>query len=129
MARYVHRAWRMPERSGHRARTTRDMINKICNTALDAVRDVADGATSAIGGGTLLDEKKEPRRIEERDFVLEYPIHVDFSLVNAKCADRWGNLIYNKTARNFAPVMAMAAKTTVAAVAQVCELGELDPET
>lgn len=205
------------------------MINKICNTALDAVRDVPDGATIAIGGfggagmpdelidalieqgakdlvvvsnnagngdfglaallrarrvrklicsfprqkdayafeelyrarqielevvpqgnlaerlraagcgigafytptgfGTMLAENKETRRIDERDFVLEYPIHVDFSLVNAKSADRWGNLIYNKTARNFAPVMAMAAKTTVAAVTQVCELGELDPET
>lgn len=205
------------------------MINKICNTALDAVRDVPDGATIAIGGfggagmpdelidalieqgakdlvvvsnnagngdsglaallrarrvrklicsfprqkdayafeelyragqieldvvpqgnlaerlraagcgigafytptgfGTMLAGNKETRRIDERDFVLEYPIHVDFSLVNAKCADRWGNLIYNKTARNFAPVMAMAAKTTVAAVTQVCELGELDPET
>lgn len=218
-----------PKRSCRRVRPTRDMINKICSTAQDAVRDVADGATIAIGGfggagmpnelidalieqgakdlvvvsnnagngdfglaallrerrvrklicsfprqkdayafealyragqielevvpqgtlaerlraagcgigafytptgfGTMLAENKETRRIDERDFVLEYPIHVDFSLVNAKSADRWGNLIYNKTARNFAPVMAMAAKTTVAAVAQVCALGELDPET
>lgn len=205
------------------------MINKICNTALDAVRDVPDGATIAVGGfggagmpdelidalieqgakdlivvsnnagngdsglaallkarrvrrllcsfprqkdayvfealyraaqielevvpqgnlaerlraagcgigafytptgfGTLLAENKETRRINERDFVLEYPIHVDFALINGKTADRWGNLIYNKTARNFAPVMAMAAKTTIAAVEKVCGLGELDPET
>lgn len=205
------------------------MINKICNTALDAVADVADGATIAVGGfggagmpnelidalieqgakhlvvvsnnagngdfglaallkarrvrklicsfprqkdayvfealyragqielevvpqgnlaerlraagcgigafytptgfGTVLAENKETRRIGERDFVLEYPIHVDFSLINAWAGDRWGNLIFNKTARNFAPVMAMAAKTTIAAVEHVRELGEFDPET
>ncbi|NML31667.1 3-oxoacid CoA-transferase subunit A [Paraburkholderia antibiotica] len=81
------------------------------------------------GFGTMLAENKETRRINERDFVLEYPIHVDFALINGKTADRWGNLIYNKTARNFAPVMAMAARTTIAAVEAVCGLGELDPET
>ncbi|PFH27958.1 3-oxoacid CoA-transferase subunit A [Burkholderia sp. JKS000303] len=81
------------------------------------------------GFGTMLAENKETRRINDRDFVLEYPIHVDFALINGKAADRWGNLVYNKTARNFAPVMAMAAKTTIAAVEQVRGLGELDPET
>jgi 3-oxoadipate CoA-transferase, alpha subunit len=81
------------------------------------------------GFGTMLADGKETRRIDQRDFVLEYPIHVDFSLINASSADRWGNLNYYKTARNFAPVMAMAAKTTVAAVTEVRELGELDPET
>ena len=53
---------------------------------------------------------------------------VDYSLIYAKAGDRWGNLIYNKTARNFAPIMAMAAKTTLVAVDQICELGDLDPE-
>ncbi|WP_420996851.1 3-oxoacid CoA-transferase subunit A [Cupriavidus sp. 30B13] len=80
------------------------------------------------GFGTLLAEGKEARRIGGRDYVLEYPIHVDFALINAAASDRWGNLVYNKTARNFAPVMAMAAARTIAAVARVCELGELDPE-
>ncbi|CAG2159074.1 3-oxoacid CoA-transferase subunit A [Cupriavidus numazuensis] len=80
------------------------------------------------GYGTLLAEGKETRVINERGYVLEYPLHVDVALINAAAADRWGNLVYNKTARNFAPVMAMAASQTVAAVARVCELGELDPE-
>ena len=61
--------------------------------------------------------------------MLEFPIAVDVALINAEAADRWGNLVYRKTARNFAPVMAMAATTTIAAVRRVCELGELDPET
>ncbi len=80
------------------------------------------------GYGTLLAEGKETRAINGRGYVLEYPIHVDVALINAAAADRWGNLIYNKTARNFAPVMAMAASQTIAAVTRVCELGELDPE-
>ena len=54
---------------------------------------------------------------------------VDYSLINAKASDRWGNLIYNKTARNFAPVMAMAARSTLVAVNEVVELGDLEPET
>jgi 3-oxoadipate CoA-transferase alpha subunit len=80
------------------------------------------------GYGTLLAEGKETRQINDRGYVLEYPIHVDVALINAAAADRWGNLVYNKTARNFAPVMAMAASQTIAAVAQVWELGQLDPE-
>ncbi|AAP86137.1 Acyl CoA:acetate/3-ketoacid CoA transferase, alpha subunit (plasmid) [Cupriavidus necator H16] len=80
------------------------------------------------GYGTLLAEGKETRQIDGRGYVLEYPLPVDVALINAAAADRWGNLIYNKTARNFAPVMAMAASQTIAAVARVCELGELDPE-
>jgi 3-oxoadipate CoA-transferase alpha subunit len=80
------------------------------------------------GYGTLLAEGKETRQIDGRGYVLEYPLSVDVALINAAAADRWGNLIYNKTARNFAPVMAMAASQTIAAVARVCELGELDPE-
>lgn len=80
------------------------------------------------GYGTLLGEGKETRQIDGRGYVLEYPLPVDVALINAAAADRWGNLIYNKTARNFAPVMAMAANQTIAAVARVCELGELDAE-
>lgn len=80
------------------------------------------------GYGTLLAEGKETRQIDGRGYVLEHPLPVDVALINAAAADRWGNLIYNKTARNFAPVMAMAASQTIAAVARVCELGELDPE-
>ncbi|MBP0637464.1 3-oxoacid CoA-transferase subunit A [Cupriavidus sp. AcVe19-6a] len=80
------------------------------------------------GFGTLLAQGKETRQIDGRGYVLEHPIHADVALINAEAADRWGNLVYNKTARNFAPVMAMAASQTIAAVARVCELGELDPE-
>jgi 3-oxoadipate CoA-transferase, alpha subunit len=80
------------------------------------------------GFGTELARGKETRRIDGRDQVLEYPIHADFSLVKALKADRWGNLVYRKAARNFNPIMAMAARCTVAQVAQVVELGALDPE-
>src|SRR5688572_29978906 len=78
--------------------------------------------------GTKLAEGKETRRIGERDYVLEYPIHADYALVKADRADRWGNLTYRKTARNFGPIMAAAAKTTVVQVRETVELGELDPE-
>jgi 3-oxoadipate CoA-transferase alpha subunit len=78
--------------------------------------------------GTLLAKGKETRRIGERDYVLEYPIHADYALIKADRADRWGNLVYRKTARNFAPIMAMAAKCTVVQVRETVELGALDPE-
>jgi len=81
------------------------------------------------GFGTLLAEGKETRNIDGRDHVLEYPIHADFALIKAHKGDRWGNLVYRKTARNFGPIMAMAAKTTIAQVAEVVPLGALDPET
>ena len=71
---------------------------------------------------------KETRRINGRDYVLEYPIHGDVALIKAETADRWGNLTYRKAARNFGPVMATAAKRTVATVHEVLELGQLDPE-
>ncbi|WP_066552960.1 3-oxoacid CoA-transferase subunit A [Croceicoccus bisphenolivorans] len=80
------------------------------------------------GFGTLLAEGKETRTINGRNYVLEYPIHADFALIKADRGDRWGNLVYRKTARNFGPIMAMAAKATIAQVAQVVPLGELDPE-
>src|SRR5919198_3347148 len=78
--------------------------------------------------GTLLAEGKETRRIGERDYVLEYPIHADYALIKADRADRWGNLVYRKTARNFAPIMASAARCTVVQVRDIVELGALDPE-
>ncbi len=71
---------------------------------------------------------KETRRIDGRDYVLEYPIHGDVALVKAEAGDRWGNLVYRKAARNFGPVMAMAAKQTIATVHEVVALGQLDPE-
>ena len=80
------------------------------------------------GFGTQLAEGKETRRIDGRDYVLEYPIQADFALIKAYKGDRWGNLVYNKTARNFGPIMAMAAKTSVVQVGKMVNLGELDPE-
>jgi 3-oxoadipate CoA-transferase alpha subunit len=79
--------------------------------------------------GTRLAEGKETRRIGSRDYVLEYPIHADYALIKADRADRWGNLTYRKTARNFAPIMAAAAKCTVVQVRETVPLGQLDPET
>ena len=71
---------------------------------------------------------KETRHINGKDYVLEYPIHGDVALIKAEAGDRWGNLIYRKAARNFGPVMATAARRTVASVFEVVELGALDPE-
>ena len=80
------------------------------------------------GYGTLLAEGKETRRIDGRDHVLEYPLRADFALIKAHRADRWGNLVYRKTARNFGPIMAAAARVTIAQVEETVPLGELDPE-
>ncbi|HJV82063.1 3-oxoacid CoA-transferase subunit A [Noviherbaspirillum sp.] len=87
------------------------------------------GFFSPTGHGTLLAEGKETRVIGGRHYVLESPIHADFALIRALRADRWGNLVYRKTARNFGPIMAMAAKCTIVQVDEVVPLGELDPET
>lgn len=73
-------------------------------------------------------QPKETRIIDGKAHVLEYPIHADLALIKAEKGDRWGNLVYRKAARNFGPVMAMAAKKTVATVHEVVELGALDPE-
>ena len=93
-------------------------------------------AGAGVGGfytptafGTKLAEGKETRRIGDRDYVLEYPIHADYALIKAQRADRWGNLVYRKSARNFGPIMAAAAQTTVVQVSETVELGSLDPET
>lgn len=80
------------------------------------------------GFGTALAEGKETRSINGRHYVLEYPIVADFALVKAHQGDRWGNLVYHKAARNFGPIMATAAKCTIAQVAAVVPLGALDPE-
>lgn len=86
------------------------------------------GFFSPTGYGTLLAEGKETRLIDGRHYVLESPIHADFALIKALKGDRWGNLVYRKAARNFGPIMAMAAKCTIAQVTEVVALGELDPE-
>ena len=80
------------------------------------------------GYGTELAKGKETREIGGRLYVLEHPIHADYALIKAERGDRWGNLSYRMTARNFGPVMAMAARTTVASVHEIVELGALDPE-
>lgn len=80
------------------------------------------------GFGTQLAEGKETRVIDGRSYVLEYPIRADFALIQALHADRWGNLVYRKSARNFGPVMATAATCTIVQVDAVVPLGALDPE-
>ena len=80
------------------------------------------------GYGTELAKGKETRQINGRMHVLEYPIHAELALIKAERGDRWGNLVYRKAARNFGPIMAMAAKTTVATVHEIVALGQLDPE-
>jgi 3-oxoadipate CoA-transferase alpha subunit len=83
---------------------------------------------SPTGVGTPLAEGKEVREIDGRTYVLELPIRGDVALIGAHVADRMGNLVYRKTARNFGPVMATAATTTIAQVARVVATGSLDPE-
>jgi 3-oxoadipate CoA-transferase alpha subunit len=78
--------------------------------------------------GTQLAEGKEVRTLDGQDYVFELPIKADVAIIKALKADRWGNLVYNKTARNFCPVMATAAKMTIVQVDEIVELGDLDPE-
>ncbi len=80
------------------------------------------------GYGTPLADGKEAREIGGRMYVLEYPIHADVALIKAERGDRWGNLTYRKTARNFGPIMAAAAGLTVASVHEIVPLGGIDPE-
>ncbi len=84
---------------------------------------------TATSVGTPLAEGKEVRSFDGRDYVLEHGLRADFALLKGRVADRLGNVIYNKTARNFSPVMATAAKVTVVQAASVVAAGELDPET
>jgi len=78
--------------------------------------------------GTELAEGREAREIDGKTYLLEYPIRADVALISAYRADRWGNLVYRKTARNFGPVMATAATTTIVQVDELVPLGDLDPE-
>src|SRR5258706_14987315 len=86
------------------------------------------GFYSPVGVGTKLAEGKETREIDGRLHVFEKPLKGDIALLKADRADRWGNLTYRKSARNFNPVMAMAAELTVVEVDQMVELGDMDPE-
>ncbi|MEX0143092.1 3-oxoadipate CoA-transferase subunit A [compost metagenome] len=86
------------------------------------------GFFTPTGYGTDLAKGKETREIDGRMYVFESPIHADFALIKAEQGDRWGNLTYRKTARNFGPIMAMAAKVSIASVHEVAELGSIDPE-
>jgi 3-oxoadipate CoA-transferase alpha subunit len=86
------------------------------------------GFFTPTGYGTQLAEGKETREIDGRHYIFELPLHADFALIKALTADPWGNLVYRKTARNFGPIMATAAKTTIVQVDNVVPLGGLDPE-
>ncbi|NGM86335.1 3-oxoacid CoA-transferase subunit A [Parapusillimonas sp. SGNA-6] len=86
------------------------------------------GFYTPTGYGTDLAKGKPTACIDGRNYVFEKPLKGDFALVKGERADRWGNVVYRKTQRNFGPVMCMAARTTVVQVRSTCELGELDPE-
>lgn len=86
------------------------------------------GFYTPSGAGTPIVDGKETKIIDGVECILEKPIRADFALIKAHVGDRWGNLIYRKTARNFNPVMATAADVTVAQVSRIVELGQLDPE-
>jgi 3-oxoadipate CoA-transferase alpha subunit len=86
------------------------------------------GFYSPVAVGTRLAEGKERREIDGRMYVLEKPLKGDVALIRAERGDRWGNLVYRKSARNFNPTMAMAADLAIAQVRRIVELGELDPE-
>ena len=87
------------------------------------------GFYTPTGYGTIVAEGKETKVIDGRNYVLELPLKADFALIKAYKADKMGNLIYNKTARNFNPMMATAGKITIAEVEEIVEVGELDPES
>lgn len=86
------------------------------------------GFFTPTGFGTMLAEGKETRVIDGRGHVYETPIHADFALIKALTADRAGNLVYRKTARNFGPIMAAAAKASIVQVSNIVDAGGLDPE-
>lgn len=86
------------------------------------------GFYTPTGFGTIVADGKDIRYFDGRPYVLELPLKADFSLVKAYKADKMGNLIYRKTARNFNPMMASAGKITIAEVEEIVEVGELDPE-
>jgi 3-oxoadipate CoA-transferase alpha subunit len=87
------------------------------------------GFFTPTGYGTELAKGKETRELDGRMYVFETPLHGDYAFIKAERGDRWGNLTYRMTARNFGPVMAMAAKMTIATVHDIVPLGSLDPES
>ena len=86
------------------------------------------GFYTPTGVGTQIAAGKETRTIEGREYVLESPLVADFAIVRAFKGDKWGNLVFRETARNFSPLMCMAAKVTIAEVEQLVEVGEIDPD-
>lgn len=84
---------------------------------------------TATAAGTALAQGKESREFGGKPYLLEHALHGDIALIKAETADRWGNLVFRKAARNFGPVMAMAARETIAQVRHIVDLGALDPET
>jgi 3-oxoacid CoA-transferase subunit A len=87
------------------------------------------GFYTPTGVGTMVAEGKEVREFDGRKYVLERGLTADFAFIKAWKGDRWGNLVYRKTARNFNPVMATAARVTIAEVEELVELGQLDPNS
>jgi 3-oxoacid CoA-transferase subunit A len=86
------------------------------------------GFFTPTGVGTKIAEGKETRTIDGKEYVFEKPLHAEFAIIRAWKADRWGNCMFHETARNFSPLMAMAAKTTIVECEQLVEVGELDPD-
>jgi len=86
------------------------------------------GVYVPVGIGTVVEQGKEKKVIDGREYILELAVKADFALIKAHKADRWGNLVYKGTSRTFNATMAGAAKVTVAEVDEIVELGELDPE-
>lgn len=107
---------------------------ELCPQGTFAERIRAGGA--GIGGfytragvGTKVAEGKETKVLDGHEYVLERPLKADFALVRAWKGDRWGNLVFRKTARNFSPLMCTAAKVTIAEVEELVEVGSLDPDS
>lgn len=86
------------------------------------------GFYTPVSVGTMLAKDKETKRIENKEYVLQTPIQADFAFIKAKKADKYGNLVYSKSSRNFNPVMATAAKVTIAEVDELVDVGKLNPE-
>ena len=86
------------------------------------------GFFTPTGVGTKIAEGKESRSIDGKDYILEKPLHADFAIIRAWKADRWGNCVFRETARNFSPLMAMAARTTIVECEHLVEVGEIDPD-
>ena len=86
------------------------------------------GFYTPTGVGTQIAKGKEVRTIDGREYVLESPLRADFAIVRAFKGDKWGNLVFRETARNFSPMMCMAARVTIAEVEQLVEVGQLDPD-